>query len=153
MKTFNDLISDVSQNVTEIFPWDLEEILKNRTPFLIDVREANEYDAMHIKQSINVPRGILETACDYNYDETIPELVTNREQEIIVICRSGNRSILAADTMQQMGFTNVFSLKTGVRGWNEYDQDLLDHQNQIVDPDNAEEFLKSKVRENQQAPE
>ncbi|MFV1982368.1 MAG: rhodanese-like domain-containing protein [Thiohalomonadales bacterium] len=152
MKTFNDLISDVSENVTEIFPWDLEEILKNKTPYLLDVRENYEFDAMHINHSINVPRGILETACDYNYDETIPELAGNREQEIIVICRSGNRSILAADTMQRMGFKNVFSLKTGIRGWNEYDQTLLDHNNLTVDPDHAEEYLRNKVRDDQLTP-
>ena len=152
MKTFNDLIAEVSENVNEIFPWDLEEILKMRIPFLIDVRECYEFDAMHIIHSINVPRGILETACDYDYDETIPKLASNRELEIIVICRSGRRSILAADTMQQMGFKNVSSLKTGVRGWNEYDQALLDHNNQTVDPDHAEEYLKSKVRADQLKP-
>jgi rhodanese-related sulfurtransferase len=152
MKTFNDLIADVSKNVTEIFPWDLEEILQERTPLLLDVRECYEFDAMHLNHSINVPRGILETACDFNYDETVPDLAGNKEQEIIVICRSGNRSILAANTMHLMGFTNVVSLKTGVRGWNDSDQALLDHNNQTVDPDHAEEYLKAKVRPDQLAP-
>ncbi len=152
MKTFNDLIADVSKNVVEIFPWDLEEILQDRTPLLLDVRECYEFDAMRINNSINVPRGILETACDFNYDETIPDLAGNKEQEVIVICRSGNRSILAADTMQKMGFKNVVSLKTGVRGWNDSDQSLLDHNNQTVDPDKAEEYLKTKVRPDQMAP-
>ncbi len=152
MKTFNDLISDVSHNVKEIFPWDLEEILETRTPYLLDVRENYEFDAMHLNNSVNVPRGILETACDYNYEETIPKLASNKEQEIIVICRSGNRSILAANTMQLMGFINVFSLKTGVRGWNEYDKILLDSNNNTVDPDYAEECLLSKVRDDQLEP-
>jgi len=152
MKTFNDLIAEVSENVTEIFPWDLEDILQERTPLILDVREGYEFDAMHINQSLNVPRGILETACDFNYDETIPELAGDKEQEIIIICRSGNRSILAADTMQRMGFKNVVSLKTGVRGWNDADQPLLDHNNQTVDPDHAEEYLKTKVRPDQLAP-
>ncbi len=152
MKTFNDLIAEVSENVTEIFPWDLEDILQERTPLILDVREGYEFDAMHINHSLNIPRGILETACDFNYDETIPELAGDKEQEIIIICRSGNRSILAADTMQRMGFKNVVSLKTGVRGWNDADQPLLDHNNQTVDPDHAEEYLKTKVRPDQLAP-
>jgi rhodanese-related sulfurtransferase len=153
VKTFNDLIAEVSKNVKEIFPWDLEEILEDRSPYLIDVRENYEFDAMHIKNSVCIPRGILETSCDFNYDETIPELARDKEQEIIVICRSGNRSILAADTMQRMGFTNVFSLKTGIRGWNEYDQTLLDETGNSVDPDEAEESLRSKVRDDQLKPE
>ncbi|VAW95572.1 Rhodanese-related sulfurtransferase [hydrothermal vent metagenome] len=152
MKTFNDLISEVSENVKEIFPWDLEEILEYRNPLLLDIRENYEFATMHLNNSINVPRGILETACEYNFDETIPELVSNKEQEIIVICRSGNRSILATDTMQQMGYTNVCSLKTGVRGWNEYDQELYDNNNNLIDPDDAEECLKSKVRDDQLDP-
>ena len=58
---------------------------------------------MHIKDSINVPRGILETACEYNFEETVPELVKARDKEIILVCRSGNRSVFAAEVMQQMG--------------------------------------------------
>ena len=71
---------------------------------LLDIREPYEFDAMHIKDAINVPRGVLETACDYDYEETVPELVEAREREIILICRSGKRSVLAADVMQQMGY-------------------------------------------------
>ena len=62
-------------------------------------------------------RGVLEQSCEWDYDETVPELAAGREQEIVVICRSGKRSVLAADMMLRMGFGNVVSLKTGVRGW------------------------------------
>ena len=153
MKHFNDLIAECLPEVNEIFPWDLEEKLQQETPpLLLDVREANEFDALYIPGSLCVPRGILESACDWDFDETVPELAAGREREIVVICRSGNRSILAAHTMMRMGFKNVSSLKTGVRGWNDFEQPLIDAAGNEVDIDDADEVLASKLREDQKRP-
>ena len=153
MKTFNDLINDALPHITEIMPWDLEEkIAGDRKPLIVDIREADEFEAMHIPESLFVPRGILETACDWDYDETIPDLVRARDKEIILVCRSGNRSVMAALTMKIMGYSNVASLKTGVRGWNDYDQPLVDRNGNEVDPDDAEAFLENHVRHDQKSP-
>lgn len=154
MKHFNDLIAEALPEVEEMFPWDLEEELQEKDDLiLLDVREPGEFDALHIKGSVNVPRGILESACDWDYDETVPELAGGRDREIIVICRSGNRSVLAAQTMQHMGFKHVISLKTGIRGWNDYEQPLYDADGNHVDIDDADEILASKIRPDQQRPE
>jgi 3-mercaptopyruvate sulfurtransferase SseA len=83
----------------------------------------------------------------------VPELAAGREREIVVICRSGNRSILAAHTMKRMGFKNVASLKTGVRGWNDFEQPLIDANGKAVDIDDADEVLASKLRDDQRRPE
>jgi len=153
MKTFNDLINDAIPHITEIFPWDLaEKLASNNKPVIVDIREADEYNAMHIEGSIFAPRGILESACEWDYDETIPELVRSRDKEVIVVCRSGNRSVLGALTMQWLGYQNVASLKTGVRGWNDYDQPLIDQSGNTVDPDDAEVFLEGKPSSEQTAP-
>lgn len=153
MKHFNDLIAECLPEVNEIFPWDLEEKLQQETPpLLLDVREADEFDALYIPGSLCVPRGILESACDWDFDETEPQLAAGREREIVVICRSGNRSILAAHTMMRMGFKNVASLKTGVRGWNDFEQPLIDAAGKEVDIDDADEILVSKLREDQKRP-
>jgi rhodanese-related sulfurtransferase len=153
MKTFKKLIADGLKTVSEIFPWDLEELMEAESPLLLlDIREPYEFDKVHIKGSMNVPRGILESACDYGYDETVPELVRARDKDIIVICRSGNRSVLAAQTMQLMGYQSTKSLKTGVKGWNEYELPLQDIQGQLVDIDTAEAILAPKVRPDQMPP-
>ena len=153
MKHFNDLIAECLPEVEEIFPWDLEEKLQQEEPpLLLDVREGHEFDALYIPGSISVPRGILESACDWDYDETVPELAAGHEREIIVICRSGNRSILAAHTMLRMGFKNVASLKTGVRGWNDFEQPLIDVAGKEVDIDDADEIMASKLRDDQRRP-
>ena len=154
MKHFNDLIAECLPEVEEVFPWDLEEKLQQDTPpLMVDVREANEFDALYIPGSIFVPRGILESACDWDYDETVPALAAGRDREIIVICRSGNRSVLAAHTMMRMGFKNVASLKTGIKGWNDFEQPLIDKEGKEVDIDDADEILASRLREDQKRPE
>ena len=153
MKTFKQLVDETAKRVKEIMPWDLAERLETEDDILIvDVREPYEYDAMHIQGSLNVPRGILETACEYDYEETIPELVESRDRELVVVCRSGNRSIFAADVMQDLGFNKVSSLKTGLRGWNDFEQPLVDSQDAPVSLDDADAFFAPRVRPEQQKP-
>ncbi|MDX1810916.1 MAG: rhodanese-like domain-containing protein [Gammaproteobacteria bacterium] len=153
MKTFKNLLDDCRKNITELFPWDLEELLNNNTSLLVlDVREPAEFKAMHIANSINVPRGILETACEWGFDETVPALVEARDKTVIVVCRSGNRSLLAAKTMQLMGYQDARSLQTGLRGWNDYEQPLIDSDGKAVDEDFADDFFTSRVSDEQLGP-
>lgn len=153
MKTFNTLVNEYAEQITEIMPWDLEEKLESdNPPLLIDIREPYEFEAMHIKSSINVPRGILETACEYDYEETVPELVEARDKDVVVICRSGNRSVFGAYVMQLMGYQNVSSLKSGLRGWNDYEQTLINDKGDI-DIDDAEEYFTPKLSPEQLKPE
>ena len=153
MKTYNQLIEECLETVEEVFPWDLEEELQSDTkPIILDIREPYEFDAMRIKDSINVPRGILEQSCEWDYEETIPELVNSRDKAIVLVCRSGNRSVLAAYTMQQMGYENVKSLKTGLKGWTDYERPLVDNSNQEIDIDDADDYFASKVKPEQMHP-
>jgi rhodanese-related sulfurtransferase len=136
MKRYPDLVADALTRVKEIQPWGLSKLLaEGDEPLLLDVREPAEYAALHIPGAINVPRGILEQSCEWDFDETLPVLAAGRELDIVVICRSGYRSALVADVMQQMGYTSVVSLKSGVRGWNDFDQPLIEAGGKPVDGD------------------
>ncbi|MCU7914783.1 MAG: rhodanese-like domain-containing protein [Candidatus Thiodiazotropha sp. (ex Gloverina cf. vestifex)] len=153
MKNFLGLISECLGNVKEIMPWDLEErIAENPELMVVDVREPYEYDAMHIEGSIAAPRGILESACEWDYEETIPELVKAREREVVVVCRSGYRSVLAAFSMHLLGFGNVASLKTGLRGWNDYEQLLVNEAGDPVDIEVADDYFTPMLRDDQLSP-
>lgn len=142
MKKFADLVAEARQQVDELFPWDVDERMQaDENVLLLDIREECEFSAYHIEHSMLVPRGILETACEEEYEDSVPELIAAREREIILICRSGNRSLLAAQTMQIMGYNNVKSMQTGLRGWNDYELPLRNVQQEIVDPDEVDEML------------
>lgn len=153
MKSYQQLVEEQAKEIEEIFPWDLEELLQEAPDtFLLDIREPDEFNAAHIAGSINVPRGLLEGACDWNYDDTVPELVKARDQRVVVICRSGNRSVLAAYTMKLMGYADPVSLKTGIRGWNDYEQPIVDAEQNPVDIDTGDELFASVVRPDQLEP-
>ena len=137
-----DLVEEAREQIEELFPWDVDELIKQDNDALVlDIREECEFSAYHIAHTMLVPRGILETACEEEYEDSVPELIEARDREIVVICRSGNRSLLAAQTMKIMGFNNVKSMKTGLRGWNDYELPLRNVQQKIVDPDDVDEML------------
>lgn len=153
MKTFKDFIAECTKFVEEILPWDLKDRLEQDKPlFLLDIREPYEFETFHIKGSLNVPRGILEAACEYDYEDTVPKLAAARDKEIILICRSGNRSALAAYTLKLMGFKQVKSLKLGLKGWNDFEQLLQNNQGDVIDTDSADAILYAPLRPEQKTP-
>jgi rhodanese-related sulfurtransferase len=153
MSSYDDLVAEALKRVKEIMPWDLSRALAaGKKPILLDVREPLEFSMLRIPGSINVPRGVLEQSCEWDYDETVPELAAGREQEVVVICRSGKRSVLAADTLLRMGFTNVVSLKTGMRGWSDYEQTMTNDNGEVLDADACDVLLAPSLRPEQHKP-
>ncbi len=153
MKNFLELIKDCLVDVKEIMPWDLaDRMAENPELLIVDVREPYEFVAMHIAGSLNVPRGILESACEWDYEETEPELVRARGREIVVVCRSGYRSVLAANSMLLLGYENVSSLQTGLRGWKDFEQPLVDAEEAEVDLDDADLYFTPRLRPEQLRP-
>ena len=78
---------------------------------LIDVREDNEWQTAHAAGAIHLGKGIIER----DIETQVPDKAT----EIILYCGGGYRSALAADVLQQMGYTNVFSMAGGWKAWKE----------------------------------
>jgi sulfur-carrier protein adenylyltransferase/sulfurtransferase len=76
---------------------------------LIDVREQVEWDAGHIAGSVFIPRGVL--------PEQVEAAVPDKDAEIVVYCRSGQRSFYATQTLQQLGYTNVVNMAGGILDW------------------------------------
>ena len=114
MDGYQRLVVKALREVGEILPWDLEtEIEQDPNLIVLDIRESDEFEMMHIKNSLHVPRGVLEGACVWNYDDTIPALAQARDQNIVVVCRSGNRSALAALTMQQKWIYTLACMRFG----------------------------------------
>ena len=120
MKTFKQIVEEARKEVKELFPWDVTERMeKNPDALVLDIREECEYIAYHIEHSMLIPRGILETACEEEYEDSVPEIIEARDREVIVVCRSGNRSGMAQQLMQSAGFSNVRNLIGGMLHWQE----------------------------------
>lgn len=148
----SQLFDAAAKQINEIMPWDFEELLENQAElFILDVRERDEFVQARLKGSFNVPRGILENACDYDYAETEPELINAKNKPIVVLCRSGNRSAAAALVMTAMGYSDVVSLKLGIKGWN--DGELVDDNGKILDGERADAILNPPVRDDQLNPD
>jgi rhodanese-related sulfurtransferase len=151
-ETYQSMVAELSGKVEEIFPWELIEELKTDPELLLlDIRCPHEYEAANISNSINVPRGILEIAVDFGYEETMPQLVNSRQKRVVVICRSGNRSMLASHTLKRMGYENVASLRTGIRGWNDYEQPLFTGEGERLELEVADKILENRIRPDQLA--
>ena len=76
---------------------------------LLDVREDNEWHAGHAAKAEHLGKGIIE--------RDIEQMVPEKSTELILYCGGGYRSALAADVLQQMGYTNVFSMAGGWKAW------------------------------------
>ncbi len=134
-----EIVEEVRRQIREVMPWDLAaEQEKNPGLLLLDVREPYEFQVLRIAGSLNVPRGIVEQASEYGYDETLPVLADAREQKVVVICRSGYRSVLVTQIMQWLGYQDVRSLRLGLRGWSDAELPLVDGLDQPLDPDEAD---------------
>lgn len=104
-----DLINDAKTRIREVKPADVRELrTRGEKAVYLDVREPNEWNLGRIPGAMHIPRGTLETKV---------EAVIPRDRKVVIYCASGNRSALAADTMQQMGYTDVASLAGGWTAW------------------------------------
>jgi rhodanese-related sulfurtransferase len=79
------------------------------TPVLIDVREDREWEAGHAKGALHLGKGIIE--------RDIEAHVPDKDTPMVLYCGGGYRSALAADALQQMGYTSVISLDGGWRAY------------------------------------
>src|SRR5215210_5299005 len=109
---FLQLVEDAKRRIKEVTVQKTLEVLEaDQTAFLIDVREDHEWDAAHASGAIHLGRGIIER----DIEQTVPD----KDAQLILYCGGGYRSALAADNLQKMGYTNVFSMAGGWRAWNE----------------------------------
>ncbi|HAU0118908.1 TPA: sulfurtransferase, partial [Legionella pneumophila] len=107
---FLKLVAEAKNRINEISPQILKsKIDNNEKLIIIDVRETDEWETGKIPNAIHLSKGIIE--------RDIEKIITDNQSNIVVYCSGGYRCALVADTLQKMGYTNVFSLDTGLQGW------------------------------------
>lgn len=77
---------------------------------VIDVREPAEFDAAHLPGAVSIPRGMLEFKTDQ-------PVLADKTAEVLLYCKTGGRSALAALNLQRLGYTNVRSMSGGIDAW------------------------------------
>ena len=109
---FLKLVDDAKSRVREVSVAETQQRMRDDNNVkLIDVREDHEWDDAHAAGSIHLGKGIIER----DIETTVPD----KDTELILYCGGGFRSALAGDALQQMGYTNVFSMAGGWKAWQE----------------------------------
>jgi len=109
---FLKLVNDAKTRIRELTIDDVRRKLDAGASFhLIDVREESEFAKGHLPRAQHLGKGIIERDIESRLPDT--------GAEIVLYCGGGFRSALAADALQKMGYTNVWSMDGGWREWNE----------------------------------
>ena len=109
MATFRDLLAQAKSHITEIDTAQAQEKIEGGGVLVLDVREPDEFEQGALPEVLHIPRGHLEAQ--------IEGRATDRDQAIVVYCAGGVRSAFAARTLQELGYTNVFSMAGGFGKW------------------------------------
>lgn len=113
IRSARELIDDAKTKITEISCTAAKRRLDDRdsSPLLVDVREEFEHDIARLGDSVHISRGTLEMLIDQEYPD--------RDREILLYCARGDRSALAALTLERMGYRRVASIEGGLHAWRE----------------------------------
>jgi len=142
MKNAQQLVADAKTQIKQVTVQQLAQVLQQEQhahravdenarhdaattqpkALLIDVREPDEFQAGHVAASVNLPRGVLEMKLHQHpavaaYTDADTALSALANIPLYLICRSGARSALAALSLQQMGFTQLYSVEGGFVAW------------------------------------
>ena len=110
MASGTDLIREIKAKIAEVDPKDVHQNGAGNGTVIVDVREQHEFEESHIPGAVHVPRGHLESR--------IETAAPDKSKRVILYCQSGNRSALAANTMQDLlGYENVESMRGGITLW------------------------------------
>tara|TARA_B110000003_G_scaffold212709_1_gene211720 strand:- start:667 stop:1041 length:375 start_codon:yes stop_codon:yes gene_type:complete len=106
---FLSIVEQARAVISECEASDLRVMLEDGEPILvIDVREHHEFEAGHLAGSLHIGKGVLERDIEkHDVDEST---------RMVLYCGGGFRSAIAARSLQDMGYSNAFSLWGGWRG-------------------------------------
>jgi rhodanese-related sulfurtransferase len=107
---FRALVSEANAHIRHVDTKELGSLIADHADYvLIDVRETEEWTNGHAAGAQHISRGVLEAR--------IEAAVPAKDKRVILYCASGNRSALGAESLQRMGYTNVWSLDGGMAAY------------------------------------
>ena len=109
MPSLQEMLSSANEEVPRVTAEEAHELISGRDALLLDVRDAPELSlGGKLKDAVNVSRGMLEFRADPDATYHDPEF--RKDRPIVLYCASGGRSALAAKTLNDMGYAEVYNL-------------------------------------------
>jgi len=109
-KGFLDLVNDAKSRIKEMTVAEFKQrIDAGENWILIDVREDHEWAAGRLPNAVHLSKGILERDIERHFPD--------RDSPLVLQCGDGYRSAISAENLEKMGYTNVYSLDGGYKGW------------------------------------
>ncbi len=108
-KTSKNILDEARAQIKSIDIDEARRMLEKPGTVLVDVREGDEWRQGHIPQAVGIPRGFLELR--------VEEKVPDHKTPVILQCASGTRSLLAARSLRELGYENVYNLTGGFNAW------------------------------------
>jgi molybdopterin/thiamine biosynthesis adenylyltransferase/rhodanese-related sulfurtransferase len=108
-KSYQDLLREARSEIPELTPAETDVLREGGTATLVDVREASEWDQGHVPGAVHISKSYIE--------QQIEGAVPDRDARVVTYCAGGVRSLFAAQTLRDMGYTNVASMSGGFQQW------------------------------------
>jgi molybdopterin/thiamine biosynthesis adenylyltransferase/rhodanese-related sulfurtransferase len=107
-RTYADLLKEARAQIREVTPADVEALAPGDAT-IVDVREDSEWDQGHLPNAVHISKSYVE--------QQIEGAVPDRDAQVVLYCAGGVRSLFAAQTLEQLGYTNVASMSGGFQQW------------------------------------
>jgi len=107
-RTYADLLREARSQIREVTPQDVDALPEGGTA-VIDVREDSEWDQGHLPSAVHISKSYVE--------QQIEAAVPDKDAPVVLYCAGGVRSLFAAQTLEQLGYTNVASMSGGFQAW------------------------------------
>jgi sulfur-carrier protein adenylyltransferase/sulfurtransferase len=108
-KSYADLLREARSQIREVSPMEVEPLRERGDSVIVDVRETSEWDQGHVPGAVHISKSYLE--------QQVENQIPDRDQPVVLYCAGGVRSLFAAQTLVEMGYTNVASLAGGFQAW------------------------------------
>ena len=107
-RTYADLLKEARAQIREVTPQQVDALAPDAA-IVIDVREASEWEQGHLPGAVHISKSYVE--------QQVEAAAPDRDAEVILYCAGGVRSLFAAQTLEQLGYTNVASMSGGFQAW------------------------------------
>lgn len=128
MASFRELLNTAKGQISEVTTAETDELRKDPGTVILDVREPSEYEQGAIPDAIHIVRGQLESSVEAK--------IADRSAKVLIHCASGVRSVFAAKTLGELGYTDVSSVAGGFNQWKDEGREWVTPRNLTADQRN-----------------